>query len=80
MTGNKHGGKMTLYNNEFYDEMYERNKRVASEIMPVLVELLKPKSIVDVGCGQGIFLQEAEKEGMEVLGIDGDYVERERRC
>lgn len=69
---------MTLYTNEFYDEMYERNKRVASEIMPILVQALKPKSIVDVGCGQGIFLHEAERNGIEVLGIDGEYVEKDK--
>ena len=69
---------MALYNKEFYAEMYERNKKVASEIMPILIELLKPQSIVDVGCGQGIFLQEAEREGIEVLGIDGDYVEKDK--
>lgn len=69
---------MTLYNEEFYNEMYERNRMTASEIMPVLIEKLKPKSIVDVGCGQGIFLEEAEKAEIEVLGIDGDYVVRDK--
>ena len=67
-----------LYDNEFYDEMYERNKKTAQEIMPFLISKLHPKSIVDIGCGRGIFLEEAEKQGIEVLGIDGDYIEQDK--
>lgn len=67
-----------LYNSRFYEEMKDRNTKTAREIMPVLIERLSPASIVDVGCGQGIFLEDAEKNGIKVLGIDGDYVERDK--
>ena len=69
---------MSQYDNELYEEMYERNRRAANVIMPYLMETLSPKSIVDIGCGQGLFLEHAEKNGIDVCGVDGDWVEKER--
>lgn len=69
---------MSQYNKEFYKEMKERNSKVADIIMPYIIEKLSPKSIVDVGCGQGIFLEYAEKIGIDVCGIDGEWVEKDK--
>lgn len=44
-------------------------------IVPMLINLLHPKSVVDVGCGNGIFLQRFLKLGVnEIVGIDGPWV------
>ena len=67
---------MNLYDDEFYQEMYERNNRVALEVIPYIINKLNPKSIIDLGCGQGIFLQVAKQHGVEVYGVDGEYVEK----
>jgi SAM-dependent methyltransferase len=41
------------------------------------MQLVLPKSVVDVGCGIGTWLSIFEKNGVEeILGIDGDYVNR----
>ncbi len=69
---------MNRYNNEFYDEMFERNKRAAHAVMPYLIEKLSPKSIVDVGCGQGIWIEESETMGIDVCGIDGEWVDKDK--
>ena len=69
---------MSQYNKEFYKEMKERNSKVADIIMPYIIEKLSPQSIVDVGCGQGIFLEYAEKIGIDVCGIDGEWVEKDK--
>jgi len=67
------------YNSSYYEKMYERNSKVAQAIMPFLIERLKPSSIVDIGCGRGIFLAEAMKQGInDILGVDGDYIERDK--
>jgi SAM-dependent methyltransferase len=43
------------------------------------MELLEPKSVVDVGCGHGIWLSVFKQLGVaDVLGIDGEHVDRER--
>ncbi len=67
-----------IYNDIFYSKMLERNSKVASLMMPTIISMLQPHNMVDLGCGQGIFCAEAKKHGVEVLGIDGDYVDRKQ--
>jgi SAM-dependent methyltransferase len=44
-------------------------------IVPVLMDVLKPQSVVDVGCGIGTFLHVFIKSGVnDVLGYDGSWV------
>ncbi len=48
------------------------------EIVPVIMNLLRPKSVVDVGCGIGTFLHCFKQQGVkDVLGIDGPWVNKE---
>jgi SAM-dependent methyltransferase len=47
-------------------------------IVPVILDILKPKSIIDVGCGVGTFLSVFQKYGVsDVLGLDGSWVNKE---
>jgi SAM-dependent methyltransferase len=49
----------------------------AGAVVPALLELLGPASIVDVGCGIGTWLGVARADGVDdVLGIDGPWVDR----
>jgi len=42
--------------------------------LPLVFSQIKPKSIVDVGCGTGTWLSVAKKINIcDVLGLDGDY-------
>jgi len=51
--------------------------RSAQVIVPVLHEALRPTSILDLGCGRGAWLEVWKASGAsEVLGVDGDYVDR----
>ncbi|WP_153799446.1 class I SAM-dependent methyltransferase [Foetidibacter luteolus] len=46
-------------------------------IVPMLLKLLQPSSVVDVGCGLGAFLHVFQQNGIEnILGIDGEWVDR----
>lgn len=46
------------------------NERSAEHVVPVLVKLLSPKSVLDVGCGGGAWSREFVKHGCSVVGID----------
>lgn len=55
------------------------NLRDPEIIVPVIMEVLHPQSVVDVGCGTGTFLHVFEKHGVKkILGIDGDWVNKEQ--
>lgn len=59
-----------------HDEM-AHNLQDPGIIVPVLVEVLKPNSVVDLGCGIGTFLHVFAENGVEkILGLDGDWVDR----
>jgi len=56
------------------DEIH--NTRSASIILPMLFEIYKPNSVLDVGAGLGTWLKVCMELGVnEVLGIDGEYVD-----
>lgn len=45
--------------------------------MPHVAQFVRPRSVVDVGCGVGTWLEVWQKNfDAEVYGIDGDYVDR----
>jgi SAM-dependent methyltransferase len=68
--------------NEYYTtSFYERSRngatRSAEVIVPLVLQLLPVRSVVDIGCGDGTWLAAFRKFGVdEILGIDGDYVDR----
>jgi ribosomal protein L11 methylase PrmA len=44
----------------------------AVAIVDLVLQYLKPTSVIDVGCGTGVFLEEFEKRGVDIiLGVDG---------
>ena len=52
-------------------------ERSARAVVPLLLELVRPASVVDVGCGTGAWLQVTREHGVEdVVGVDGDYIDR----
>lgn len=68
----------TPYSKEFYEALQEGSRRSAREIIPLVLELTQPRSVVDVGCGSGAWLSVFKELGIsKCLGIDGDYVQKE---
>jgi len=50
--------------------------RSAEVIVPLVLQLLPVRSVLDVGCGDGSWLSVFRKLGVDdILGIDGDYVD-----
>ncbi len=70
---------ITPYPPEFFDAIADGSRRSALRILPHVLELVRPRSIIDVGCGVGTWLNAADQLGVtDVVGIDGDHVERTR--
>jgi SAM-dependent methyltransferase len=68
---------MHPYGSEFYRNTQEGSLRSARRVLPHLIELAAPRSIVDVGCGVGTWLKAAAELGVaDIAGIDGAYVDR----
>jgi SAM-dependent methyltransferase len=67
------------YSDEFFEKLEGGALRSARVIVPMILELVEPTSVVDVGCGTGAWLSVVRGHGVaDVLGIDGDYVDRAR--
>lgn len=65
------------YGDAFYDVIREGSFRSASKVIPVLLSLIRPHSVVDVGCGSGTWLRVFQEKGVQdVFGIDGGKARR----
>lgn len=65
------------YNPKFYRELASAQES-AREILPPILEIVKPQSVIDVGCGTGNWLLTAQQLGVrEILGVDGPWVKGE---
>ena len=63
------------YGEDFFDDQAEKSYRAAKQTIPILMEILNPKSIVDMGCGVGAWLKAFQEAGAtRILGVEGDYV------
>jgi SAM-dependent methyltransferase len=59
-----------------YEELH--NLEAPNEIVPVIIDLIHPSSVVDVGCGLGTFLKVFKNCGIKkILGIDGSWCDKE---
>ncbi|WP_071782701.1 MULTISPECIES: methyltransferase domain-containing protein [Planktothrix] len=69
---------MSSYTESFYQAIQDYSWKSAQEIVPLVMGLLQPKSVIDIGCGTGSFLSVFQQHGVEdIFGLDGDWVERQ---
>ena len=67
-----------IYSDSFFDEQRDGSLRSAQRILPIVMNLVIPASVIDVGCGVGTWLATANRFGIsDYLGIDGGYVPSE---
>jgi 2-polyprenyl-3-methyl-5-hydroxy-6-metoxy-1,4-benzoquinol methylase len=61
----------------YIHEIDVHNTTAAERVVPKILKLFSPNSVLDVGCGIGTWLTVFKKHGvMKIKGIDGDYVNR----
>lgn len=67
------------YDNTFYTAMQEVNLQSARHVLREVISLTGPiTSIVDVGCGRGLWLKAASELGAtSIFGVDGAWVKPE---
>jgi SAM-dependent methyltransferase len=68
-----------VYDANFFAWNNKAVRESARQIVAILMTSLRPRSVLDVGCGQGVWLGAWQEAGAtRVLGLDGAYVDQER--
>lgn len=65
------------YDEAFYSNLSASSRQSSRAILPFVQNLVRPKSVLDVGCGSGEWLLTWQELGVsDVVGVDGSYVEK----
>jgi SAM-dependent methyltransferase len=63
------------YDPAFYAQTRAGSRQSAAVIVPIVMELFRPQSVVDVGCGTGDWLRCFKAAGAgDLTGLDGQWV------
>jgi hypothetical protein len=66
------------YTSEYYDRFQRRARSSAGLVVPIVLDILEPGSVCDVGCGRGTWLSVFRQHGItDLCGIDGEHVRRD---
>ncbi len=77
-SGNIGTNTSSTYTNKWFEKRQAQAWEAALRIVPYILEVIQPGSVVDVGCATGEFLAAFGKYGIEdIQGIDGAYVQRD---
>jgi hypothetical protein len=60
-----------------YFEAFKNSSRASAEVVvPIVKRWIDPASVIDMGCGLGMWLSVWQEQGCEVRGVDGNWVDR----
>lgn len=72
------GISAAYFDADYFTWQGDQAERSARAVVPLVCELLEPRSVADVGCGSAAWLKVFSEYGVDdVLGIDGPYVKPE---
>ncbi|HET9058241.1 MAG TPA: class I SAM-dependent methyltransferase [Chitinophagaceae bacterium] len=55
------------------------NTKAASVIVPFIMNIVKPQSVIDVGCGTGTFLSVFNEHGVKkLMGLEGEWLDKKK--
>jgi len=64
-----------IYTAEWYDEQEVGAASSAAVVVPLLMELFAPESVIDLGCGRGVWLRELREAGVaHIRGVEGSWM------
>ncbi len=64
------------YGKRFYESRSSGSARSAGRVVPHLIKWVAPRSVIDVGCGNGSWLREFQRAGVkDFIGVDGQHVD-----
>jgi 2-polyprenyl-3-methyl-5-hydroxy-6-metoxy-1,4-benzoquinol methylase len=67
------------YTSAYYQALRDGARRSAQATVPPVMPLLAPRSVIDMGCGEGMWLSVFREHGVaDLCGVDGDYVDHNR--
>jgi SAM-dependent methyltransferase len=67
------------YDPAFYDALAGEVRSSAEVIVPLVIELVDPASVLDVGCGTGSWLAAFQRAGVAtIVGVDGPHVDSQQ--
>src|SRR2546423_289747 len=67
------------YDDRFFDYIERGARRSARHVIPFLCKQLHVSSVVDIGCGRGVWVDEWCRNGIgEALGVDAEYIDTHR--
>ena len=65
------------YSSDYFRRIEEGSRHSAEVVVPLVIDLVSPESVIDVGCGTGAWLSVFVAHGVsDVAGVDGDYIDR----
>jgi len=59
-----------IYDKSFFDDANELKKKSSKKVAEIIDSFFQFKSVLDIGCGCGIYIEEFKKLGKDVLGCD----------
>jgi SAM-dependent methyltransferase len=63
------------YGRGFYEYQQSGSSASANEIVPFVIDMIRPASAIDIGCGTGSWVAAFAAAGVDdVLGVDGEWV------
>lgn len=68
------------YDTQFFDDLEANSYASAKGVLPIVKELVQPQSVIDIGCGSGMWLKVwSEELGIsDFFGVEGPYVKPEQ--
>jgi SAM-dependent methyltransferase len=67
------------YDNAFFAYHDDAALASARTIVPILLRLMQPASVADIGCGRGAWLRAFQEHGVPLVrGFDGSHVDRSK--
>ncbi len=67
----------SVYGDDFFSNLNQVSLSSARLVVPIVMDLLGPQTVLDLGCGQGAWLRVFQEQGVKsIRGYDGSYVDR----